>query len=70
MSLKNGWDDPVWKTLYGNDSAGVSKAIVDTRSRQSDPLYIQLLKEGAKRNVPVERMTLDGLDRVLKRKLS
>ena len=68
-SLRNGWDDPVWKTMYGNDPAGVSKALVNKREDDNDPAYIQLLKEGARRNVPLERMTMQGLDRVMQRKL-
>ena len=59
----------MWKTLYGNDPAGVSKSIVDPTPRDSDPLYIKLLKEGARRDVPLERMTMQGLDSVLRRKL-
>lgn len=55
------WSDPLWHQLYTSPH---QQAILSapTPPQSPDPAYIQILQQAAQQAVPLEAITLTGID--------
>lgn len=53
------WSDPLWHQLYTSPH---QQAILSAPQPPQDPAYIQILQDAASQGVPLQQITLAGVD--------
>ena len=58
------WSDPLWHQLYSSphQQAFLTPPPQPAPPASSDPAYIQILQQAAQQAVPLEAITLTGID--------